>query len=92
MGFLGDKMNSKTKLQVLGINSVLNIGNTTDIKSLFSNFEAGFKEAFKLIDENLSKELSKLEQFPFMGERIMTLKLYKKKIQSYLEEMEIPYD
>lgn len=55
-------------------------------------FIDGFKEAFKLIDENLSKELSKLEQFPFMGERIMTLKLYKKKIQSYLEEMEIPYD
>lgn len=54
--------------------------------------EAGFKEAFKIIDEHLTQELNKLEQYPFMGERIMALKIYKAKIANILVEMEKNYE
>lgn len=55
-------------------------------------FILGYKQAFKDIEENLAKELQKLEVYPFMGERIMTLKIYKAKISSYLKDMEQEYE
>lgn len=52
----------------------------------------GFKKAFQIIDENLTKELKKLEEFQSLGERLMTLKLYKAKIANILTEMEKNYE
>lgn len=54
--------------------------------------ELGVKTAFNIIEESLAQELNHLESYPFMGERIMTLKLYKNKIASILEEMEKEYE
>jgi len=55
-------------------------------------FELGFKKAFEIIDESLVKELKRVEEFPFMGERIMTLKVYKAKIKEILADMEKNYE
>lgn len=62
-----------------------NISNVND-------FEAGFKMAFNVIDESLIKELNKVNEYPWMGERIMTLKLYKAKIINLLRDMEQEYE
>ena len=55
-------------------------------------FQEGFREAFKIIGENLAAELNRLEEFQPHGERLMTLKLYKSKIQNILVEMEKNYE
>jgi hypothetical protein len=60
-----------------------------DIKSLYV---AGFRKAFSLIDENLAKELNKLEEFQPHGERLMTLKIYKARIADILVDMEKSYE
>lgn len=54
----------------------------------FTSFELGYEQAFKDINEMLTKELNHLEKYPFLGERLMTLKIYKKKIEDVLIEME----
>lgn len=51
-------------------------------------FTAGFKSAFKTINESLTKEINRLEQYPMMNERIFALKLYMKKMDEILRESE----
>lgn len=55
-------------------------------------FEIGFKSAFEIINESLEEEIKKVNEYPWMGERIMTLKLYQKKIASVLKDMEQEYE
>lgn len=52
------------------------------------DFSAGFKLAFKTINESLTQEINMLEQYPMMGERIFALKLYMKKMDDILKETE----
>lgn len=52
------------------------------------DFSSGFKTAFKTINESLESEISKLEQYPMMTERIFALKLYIKKMNDILQESE----
>ena len=51
-------------------------------------FIVGFKSAFKTINESLTKEINRLEQYPMMNERIFALKLYMKKMDDILRESE----
>ena len=74
-----------SKLTSLAIGSAQN-------DSGMNAFESGFKAAFDIIDKNLTKELNKLEEYPHMGERIMTLKIYKAKIAAMLVDMEKSYE
>lgn len=55
-------------------------------------FEIGFKSAFEIINESLESEIKKVNEYPWMGERIMTLKLYQKKIAEVLKDMEQKYE
>ena len=50
-------------------------------------FEEGFTQAFKSIHEKLDEELKMLEQYPIMGERMIALKKYMNKMDSFLEDM-----
>lgn len=55
------------------------------------SFECGFKQAFKVLNEMLDNEMLELDKYPWMGERIMTLKIYRAKINNILKEMEQEY-
>lgn len=74
---------------------------SSKLTSLFMNFvdsspniafEHGFRQAFKLINESIDKEIIKIEEYPWMGERIHSLKLYKKKVNEVLKDMEQEYE
>ncbi len=72
-----------TKLEILAKKEVDKI-----FSDPFCSFQVGFKKAFKVINEVLDEESKLLEHYPFMGERIMTLKIYQKRINDLLAEME----
>lgn len=57
-------------------------------KKLKTAASSGFKSAFNVINELIDAEITKVSDFPWMGERIHALKLYKRKMNEKLEEME----
>ncbi len=76
-----------TKLKILAESTVQNkIMQTFADENYF--FILGYKKAFLDIKDQLDKEMKLLELYPFMGERMMTLKIYQNKINDVLKEME----
>lgn len=57
-----------------------------EFRSVTESFTDGFKSAFKAINESLTEEINRLEQYPMMGERIFALKLYMNKMDNILKE------
>lgn len=84
---------SQTKLEIIAKHKYSDIKELDIHRTVIETaYTQGFKDAFELIEKNLIKELQNLEKYFHNGERIMTLKLYKAKIQNMLIEMEKSYD
>lgn len=81
-----------SKLNTLASKFVFNSSSNPYIIDEKDFYVLGFKEAFKIIDESINKEIQKIEEYPWMGERIHTLKLYQKKINDVLKDMEQDYE
>jgi hypothetical protein len=54
---------------------------------VYDSYIDGFEAAFKIMGEELNKKMTKMEQYPMMGERIFAIKTYIKTMEEMLEEM-----
>jgi hypothetical protein len=60
-----------------------------DMNLYVEGYHNGFTAAFKVVNEELLAKLSKLEQYPMMGERIIAVKTYMKTMDDLLKEMKL---